>query len=175
VSIRQGPEAPGPDRPQRACAARNAAGQRRQHGGGSIVAVPSGATVVVEEVFAQPGRPRRAIGGTDLPALQPAGIGVEKVEGDLLPVDIQPPTMDIGTSSRSRTRAGFTPTGEPGSAKPPTRPHQQGRHHDATELRRPPTPPAGRTTAADTCHLWHLSHQRQSRCIGSWPPPSRSI
>jgi hypothetical protein len=49
----------------------------------------------------QPGPQVRPVGRADLAALHLTGHGVEVVEGDLLPVDTQPATMGIGTSSRS--------------------------------------------------------------------------
>jgi hypothetical protein len=45
--------------------------------------------LVTGQVCAQPRRPRRAIGRADLPTHHLTGDGVEIVEGDLLPVDIQ--------------------------------------------------------------------------------------
>jgi hypothetical protein len=49
----------------------------------------------------QPGAQVLPVGRADLAALHLPGAGVEVVEGDLLSVDIRPPTMGIGTSSRS--------------------------------------------------------------------------
>src|SRR6516164_2894831 len=55
----------------------------------------------------QPGPQVHPVGRADLPALHLPGLGVEVVEGDLLPVDIQPAYdghRDLLTLRRGRTR-----------------------------------------------------------------------